>query len=129
MWIAIDEEGWDAAGGEAGGEIDAGCGFPYSALLVGDGNDPRHGYSGQPEMERRRLPMWTRLRVTGGRSGRQWRKSCARLWIRWISAESCAELRNGARMGVHPEMWGGYAGKIHAPAAGRVFHVACHAIQ
>ncbi len=40
--IAIDEEGWDAAGGEAGGEVDAGGGFPYSAFLVGDGNDPRH---------------------------------------------------------------------------------------
>jgi len=43
LGVAIDEEGTDAAGGEAGGEVDAGSGFPYSTFLVGDGNDPRHG--------------------------------------------------------------------------------------
>ena len=55
--VAIDEEGWDSAGGEAGGEVDAGSCLPYSAFLIGDGDDPRHGDSGQPGMERRRLPM------------------------------------------------------------------------
>jgi hypothetical protein len=48
LGVAIDEEGMDAAGGEAGGEVDAGSGFPYSTFLVGDGNDPRHMSSGQP---------------------------------------------------------------------------------
>ena len=42
LGVAIDEEGWDAAGGEAGGEVDAGGGLSDSAFLVGDGNDPRH---------------------------------------------------------------------------------------
>jgi len=46
--VAIDEEGWGSAGGEAGGEVDAGSCLPYSAFLIGDSDDPRHIGSGQP---------------------------------------------------------------------------------
>jgi hypothetical protein len=44
--VAIDEQRMDSAGGEAGGEVDAGGCLPNSTFLIRYGNDPRHIDSG-----------------------------------------------------------------------------------
>ena len=39
LWVAVDEEGWEAFLGEGGSEIDSGGGLSDAALLVYDGDD------------------------------------------------------------------------------------------
>ena len=42
LGVAIDEEDSQAVDGEAGGEVDGGRGFTYSALLIDDPYDLTH---------------------------------------------------------------------------------------
>ena len=87
LGVAIDEEGWDAAGGEAGGEVDAGGGLSDSALLVGDGNDPRHSGSGSRGGSA--AAIVDKVEGNGWEGAGQWGKGCGGLWD---SVDKCEKL-------------------------------------